>query len=198
MRLSRGFPPPGVTVFVRRASSPARVAAGVLALALMAGAVGCAHLPWRHRPRPAPPPVAAPEPVAHSTTVPAPDTIVVADTSVAPPVPAPKAPKPDKKEEAREEKAAPPPTNPPTPVESVMTPAERKQALERTVADSTAAGQALRKCAGRTLLPDQESVYDTVRSLLVQVRAALIGGELWRAESLARKARQLSSSLNCP
>jgi len=56
----------------------------------------------------------------------------------------------------------------------------------------------LKKCAGRQLLPDQESVYDTVRSLLTQTRGALQTGELWRAESLARKARQLASSLNCP
>jgi hypothetical protein len=93
--------------------------------------------------------------------------------------------------------AAPPEPAAP-PVESVVTPAERKQALARIVADTTAAGIAVRRCGGRTLLPDQESVFDTARSLLGQTRAALERDELWRAESLARKARQLAASLNCP
>jgi hypothetical protein len=90
------------------------------------------------------------------------------------------------------------PEAPPPPVESVVSPAERRQALARIVADTTAAGAAVRRCSGRTLLPDQESVFDTARSLLGQTRTALERDELWRAESLARKARQLASSLNCP
>jgi hypothetical protein len=80
----------------------------------------------------------------------------------------------------------------------VLTPEERRQALARIVADTTSAGTAVRRCTGRKLLPDQESVYDTARSFLEQARAALDRDELWRAESLARKARQLASSLNCP
>ena len=91
---------------------------------------------------------------------------------------------------------APPP--PPPPVASVITPEERRQTLARIVADTTAAGGAVRKCGGRKLLPDQESVFDTARSLLGQARDALVKDELWRAESLARKARQLAASLNCP
>ena len=91
-----------------------------------------------------------------------------------------------------------PPETPPPPVESVISPDERRQTLARIVADTTAAGGAVRRCAGRKLLPDQESVFDTARSLLGQARAALELDELWRAESLARKARQLASSLNCP
>lgn len=87
---------------------------------------------------------------------------------------------------------------PPPPVESVMSPDERRQTLARIVADTTAAGGSVRRCAGRALLPDQESVFDTARSLLGQARAALERDELWRAESLARKARQLAASLNCP
>jgi len=79
-----------------------------------------------------------------------------------------------------------------------MSPDERRQTLARIVADTTAAGGAVRRCSGRKLLPDQESVFDTARSLLGQVRGALERDELWRAESLARKARQLASSLNCP
>ncbi|MGH7729782.1 MAG: hypothetical protein ACRENJ_00860 [Candidatus Eiseniibacteriota bacterium] len=79
-----------------------------------------------------------------------------------------------------------------------MTPDERRQTLARIVADTTAAGGSVRRCAGRKLLPDQESVFDTARSLLGQARTALERDELWRAESLARKARQLAASLNCP
>jgi len=79
-----------------------------------------------------------------------------------------------------------------------MTPDERRLALERIVADTTAAGSAVRRCANRKLLPDQESVFDTTRSLLDQARAALVRDEVWRAESLARKARQLAASLSCP
>ena len=95
---------------------------------------------------------------------------------------------------------SPPATRPDTvpPVESVVSPDERRQTLARIVADTTAAGGAVRRCAGRKLLPDQESVFDTARSLLGQARTALEQDELWRAESLARKARQLAASLNCP
>ena len=94
--------------------------------------------------------------------------------------------------------AAEPATPPPVPVGSVMTPDERRATLARIVADTTAAGSAVRKCGSRKLLPDQESVFETTRSLLEQARAALARGELWRAESLARKARQLAASLDCP
>ena len=92
----------------------------------------------------------------------------------------------------------PAPTTPSATVESVMTPDERRQALERIVADTTAAGSAVRRCASRKLLPDQESVFETTRSMLEQARAALARDEVWRAESLARKARQLATSLSCP
>jgi len=83
-------------------------------------------------------------------------------------------------------------------VGSAMSPEERRAAQQRIVADTTAAGNAVRKCGSRELLPDQESVIETTRSLLAQTRAALGRDELWRAESLARKARQLAASLNCP
>ena len=82
-------------------------------------------------------------------------------------------------------------------VEAVMNADERRAAQQRIVADTTAAGAAVRKCAAKTLLPDQESVFETTRSYLIQARAALVRGELWQAESLARKARQLSLSLEC-
>lgn len=91
-----------------------------------------------------------------------------------------------------------PADRPPAPVNTVMSAEEQREARARIVADTTAASTAVGRCAGRKLLPDQESVFDTTRSLLDQTRAALRRNELWRAESLARKARQLSSSLSCP
>jgi hypothetical protein len=96
------------------------------------------------------------------------------------------------------EKPAEKPAEPAPPVESVVTPEERRNALARIVADTTSASGAVQRCTGRKLLPDQESVFDTVRSFLDQTRTALGRDELWRAESLARKARQLATSLNCP
>jgi hypothetical protein len=84
------------------------------------------------------------------------------------------------------------------PVGAALSAAERQQALARIVADTTAASAAVRRCAAsKTLLPDQESVFETTRGYLVQARAALRRDELWQAESLARKARQLALSLEC-
>lgn len=152
----------------------------VLVLVLAALALtGCAArsakrgppgVPVDSRPTPPPPPeaVAPPDTVRRNGTPPA--------------NPAPPAPEPE----------------PPPPVASVISPDERRQTLARIVADTTAAGGSVRRCAGRKLLPDQESVFDTARSLLGQARTALEHDELWRAESLARKARQLAASLNCP
>src|SRR5262252_8609972 len=40
-------------------------------------------------------------------------------------------------------------------------------------------------------------VSDTTRSYLIQARAALQRDDLWQAESLARRARQLALSLEC-
>ena len=132
---------------------------------------------------------------------------VPVDSRPTPPPPPPENPNPAPADTARPPSHANsiPPASPPAPtpepqppVESVITPDERRQTLARIVADTTAAGSSVRRCAGRTLLPDQESVFDTARSLLGQTRAALERDELWRAESLARKARQLAASLNCP
>jgi hypothetical protein len=115
---------------------------------------------------------------------------VPVDSRPTPPSPAPPP--------ATEPPAVEPEPAPPVAVESVMTPEERRATLERVVADTTAAGSAVRKCGSRKLLPDQESVMETTLSLLDQARAALAREELWRAESLARKARQLAASLDCP
>lgn len=139
-----------------------------------------------------------PMPVAADTT-PSPELPDTTAVMAEPPVAA-KATKPPM---AGEKPAPAPPPNgdvppPPVPVASVMTEEERRATLARIDADTTAAGAATRKCSGRKLLPDQESVLETTLSLLDQTRAALAGNELWRAESLARKARQLAASLECP
>ena len=171
--------------------------AGALAVAVS----GCSVPFLRKGPKPVT--AHATEGVAFADTIPAvPDTTAAeADTTQSPhPLGLPASPRP-KKQVKEEKKTEPQQTavlTPPPPVESVMSPEDRKKALDNTVADTTAAGQAIRKCAGRQLQPDQETVVDSVRSFLAQTRTALQSGELWRAESLARKARQLASSLNCP
>ena len=81
--------------------------------------------------------------------------------------------------------------------ETASTADQRTATLARIVSDTTAAGAAVRKCGTRTLLPDQESVFETTRGYLVQARAALQRNDLWQAESLARRARQLALSLEC-
>jgi hypothetical protein len=167
-----------------------RHGARVALLAAVVALLGCAHKPPT-APTAGPAPVTAPPAGTPVPETPA-DTTRTTVPGTAPATTPTTTPTPG---------AAPPepaPDTPPPPVESVMSPDERRQTISRIVADTTAAGAAVRKCSGRKLLPDQESVFDTARNLLGQVRAALDRDELWRAESLARKARQLASSLSCP
>jgi len=70
-------------------------------------------------------------------------------------------------------------------------------ALSRVAADTLAARSAVRRCAGRKLLPDQESTYEATLQLLRQARDAIRRHDLPAAESLARRARLLSGSLGC-
>lgn len=173
----------------------------VVLLGAALGIPGCVRIPFlHHKPEPPPPPPVAA--VLPPDSEPAPDTTATDTTKSQHPLglPASKPARTEKKDNGREEakETGPAQVNPPTQVESVMSPADARQARERTVSDTVAVVQALKKCSGRQLLPDQESVYESVRSLLAQTRGALQSGELWRAESLARKARQLASSLNCP
>ena len=172
----------------------------MLALALLTSA-GCSWGPFRHHePASAPVPPAPPLGVRDSTDTGI-DSLAGADSTLGKrPLGLP-ATRPGNKPKTLRVIAAADTTKPAAPVkpvESVMTPEERERSMARAVADTSAAGQALRKCGGRQLLPDQEGVFEAVRSLLAQARTALQSGELWRAESLARKARQLGSSLNCP
>ena len=85
---------------------------------------------------------------------------------------------------------------PPTPPPDTTTHA-RAVVQSRLAADTTAAVAAARRCEGRRLFPEQESTYDSVLELLNQTRAALARGDMTRAESFARQARQLATSLNC-
>jgi hypothetical protein len=93
--------------------------------------------------------------------------------------------------------ATPPPVLPRDAPAEPPSDADRVAAIGRIVADTTAASAAVKRCSTRTLLPDQESVFESTRSYLAQTRAALVRNELWQAESLARKARQLALSLDC-
>lgn len=68
----------------------------------------------------------------------------------------------------------------------------------RVVADTLAAREAIDRCAGRKLLPEQEASHDATVGLLMQTRAALMRDDLPRAESLARQARQMSETIGCP
>jgi hypothetical protein len=91
-----------------------------------------------------------------------------------------------------------PPPEPNVKVAQALTPEQRRATLANVVADTTEAGAAARRCFGLKLLPDQENVLDATLTYLADTREALIKDELSRAESLARKARQLASSLKCP
>ncbi|HUK63939.1 MAG TPA: hypothetical protein VLV15_11410 [Dongiaceae bacterium] len=160
--------------------------------AVLALVVGGCSMPFHHKPptSPAPPPVAATPP---DTTHPAPaDTTHATKHALG----LPATHKNGNRTPALADSLNPT-AQPVTPVEA-MSVEERQRSLSRTVADTTTAGQAVRRCANRALQPDQDATADAVRSLLAQTRAALGSGELWRAESLARKARQLASSLDCP
>jgi hypothetical protein len=82
--------------------------------------------------------------------------------------------------------------------ETSATAAAPESATKRIEADTLATHDVLVRCAKRRLLPEQESTVDSARQLLADARAALERADLARAASLARRARQLSSSLTCP
>jgi hypothetical protein len=82
-------------------------------------------------------------------------------------------------------------------VEPVVQADERALVMQRIVADTTEAGQAVRRCNGRKLLPEQESTIESTLNFLRDTRSALRADELSRAESNARKAKALAASLRC-
>lgn len=158
------------------------------ALAILLATMSCASIFHRHPPTSA----TAGVPIEKRPTPVQPDTTLAVETK---PVPAPATPPAETEKPAPTPQPTPPAPTPP--VETAMSPEERKASLQRIVADTTAANVAVSKCAGKDLLPDQQSVYETTRSYLSQTRLAIVREELWRAESLARKARQLALSLEC-
>jgi hypothetical protein len=96
-----------------------------------------------------------------------------------------------------ESRPTPPPPQP-GPVTAGPPPTPRVTGRPRIVADTLAARTALRRCAGRTLLPEQESTVESTTSLLMQARRALLAGDLARAGVLAREARSIAQTLGCP
>ena len=89
-------------------------------------------------------------------------------------------------------------TVPPVPPPRQMTPSGEGSMRTIVLRDTAAVSKALKHCAGKTLLPEMESTYDATAKLLAQTREALLRGDVARARSLARNARQLVTSLDCP
>lgn len=86
----------------------------------------------------------------------------------------------------------------PVPPPRTITPSGEENVRALAVRDTVAVSKALKRCGGKTLLPEQESTYDATVQLLSEARDALLRGDVTRARSLARNARQLVSSLDCP
>jgi hypothetical protein len=91
-----------------------------------------------------------------------------------------------------------PPDSIPVPPPRVMTPSGEENLRALAVRDTAVASRALKRCAGKTLLPEMESTYAATVKLLEQTRDALARGDFRRARSLARNATQLATSLDCP
>ena len=89
-------------------------------------------------------------------------------------------------------------TVPPVPPPRPMTPSGEENVRGLVVRDTAVVSKALKRCAGKTLLPEMESTYGATAKLLEQTREALLRGDVNRARSLARNARQLVTSLECP
>jgi hypothetical protein len=86
----------------------------------------------------------------------------------------------------------------PVPVPHEATPSGEESLRSLAVRDTLAASQALARCTGRNLTPEQETTYDATLKLIADARDALVRGDVTRARSVARNARQLVSSLECP
>jgi hypothetical protein len=91
-----------------------------------------------------------------------------------------------------------PPESIPVPPPRQMTPSGEENVRALAVRDTAIVSKALKRCAGKTMLPEMESTYGATAKLLDQARDALLRGDVTRARSLARNARQLVTSLDCP
>jgi hypothetical protein len=76
--------------------------------------------------------------------------------------------------------------------------AQNRALKARVAADTLAARRVLAHCARLHLEPEGDSTVESANRLLGDTRAALAAGDVVRAESLARQARQLTRSLDCP
>ena len=92
----------------------------------------------------------------------------------------------------------PPDTTTQAPPPHVMTPSAEESMRALVVRDTTTVSAALKRCAGQSMLPEQQTTWDAAMDLLAQVREALARGDLAQARSLARNAKQLVASLDCP
>ena len=99
---------------------------------------------------------------------------------------------------AAQPRAAAADTVPPVPPPRTMTPSGEGSMRGIVLRDTVAVSKALKRCTGKTMLPEMESTYDATAKLLAQAREALLRGDVARARSLARNARQLVTSLDCP
>jgi len=105
---------------------------------------------------------------------------------------------------ARPAQPAPEPTHAPTdtvvpvPPPRPMTPSGEESMRSIVVRDTVAVSKALKRCDGKSMLPEMESTFIATQKLLAQTREALVRGDVARARSLARNARQLVGSLDCP
>ncbi len=106
-----------------------------------------------------------------------------------------------------ESRPTPPQPPPPTagstapqsiePPKPAITQMQANALMARAVVDTNATREALTRCAGRKLLPDQEGIYDSAVKLLDQARAAFLTGDIVEAASHARRARQTAAALDC-
>src|SRR5207249_5528518 len=68
-----------------------------------------------------------------------------------------------------------------SPPPHVMTPSAEESMRALVVRDTTTVSAALKRCAGQSMLPEQQTTWDAAMDLLAQVREALARGDLAQA-----------------
>ena len=109
----------------------------------------------------------------------------------------PRPPQPPAEPPIAQNPPAAPTDSAPPPPPAQMTPSGEESVRALVARDTTAVSKALARCTEKNLNPEQESTYGATLDLLAQVRAALARGDIARARSIARNARQLATSLDC-
>lgn len=193
-------------------------AGALLALAALAGAMvgGCSFLPFRARPEPeatpasavaSEPPAGAPEPAAaDSAGAPAavpdlvPEAVVDADSTGAPPPPAPEtmdaSPPPQAAEPVSATKPAPPPPDPDAidQVKVQISDAERAE-LENEARESLREARRVIRSIDRTTLSEERLEKLTAAESLVEAAKAAFEDDIRAAATLAHKASVLLTEL---